>query len=709
MGDAALYPTPIEAAECYASFGWRVAPVSPGLKKPPFNDWPNMATTEHKTIGSWWSGAYQDHGVCIVTGRKSGIWVLDVDVADGKLGAETLRQLLEDHGGGRLPATYVAHTPSGGLHYFFQYPQGRDIFNSASKRLGPGLDVRGEGGQVNAYPTSRDGKAYRWADGRAPWELDADSVPEAPEWLEDMVAQRVLELDESRSAEVNRVLSQDTPSYVADFNQSHTWAGLLDGWTLDGVDGKGEGSWVRPGKDARKGISATTNWNGSDLLYLFSTSIPWLESDRAYDKYGFITFRDYEGDFKRSAEAIGGVTMASTSAKGLDLTLLLPPPALRLVTEVVEELLVVEEPTRFEQAEIPLSSEAFWTAQEEDQEFLIAPFIGRGRAHALFAAAKVGKSYIILQAFAAAAIPGHTSWAETPTEPVKVLYLDYEMTEDDLRDRLETFGYGPQDDFSRFHYIKASMLGADLDTYEGGKALLEQALKWDVDLVVMDTMSRAVSGDENDADTVRKFYQHTGRVLKAHGIAWVRVDHAGKDGAKGQRGSSSKNDDVDVVWKLERTDNGAVLHLTHSRVFWMPQSIALENVEAGNGAITHKRSATGGWPSGTAEAARQWLDLGIPADASRRTAKDMGLKFTAAAFTDIRRYVAELIERQELMALTGSNHLANQSNRFEANSNQGGVFAGLSYKDQRTTLVREDDSNRTNDSDVILPRTVVEP
>jgi hypothetical protein len=675
--------------------------VSPGLKKPPFNDWPNIATTERQTIGSWWTGAYQDHGVCIVTGRKSGIWVLDVDVADGKLGAETLRQLLADHGGDRLPATYVAYTPSGGLHYFFRYPEGRDIFNSASKKLGAGLDVRGEGGQVNAYPTSRGGNAYRWADGRAPWELDADGVPEAPEWLVDMVVQRTPDPARTPSSEINRVLSEDTPSYVSEYNDSHTWPELLAGWTLDGVDGKGECSWVRPGKDPRGGISATTNWNDSDLLYVFSTSIPWLDSDRAYDRYGFVTRRDYDGDFKRAAEAIGGVTMASTAGKGMDLTALLPPPALRLVTEETEELLEVEELSRFEQAEIPLSSESFWTAQEEDQEFLIAPFIGRGRAHALFAAAKVGKSYIILQAFAAAAIPGHTSWAETPAEPVKVLYLDYEMTEDDLRDRLETFGYGPKDDFSHFHYIKASMLGADLDTYEGGKALLEQALKWDVDLVVMDTMSRAVSGDENDADTVRKFYQHTGRVLKAHGIAWVRVDHAGKDGAKGQRGSSSKNDDVDVVWKLERTDSGAVLQLTHSRVFWMPQSIALENVEAGNGAVIHRRSATGGWPSGTSESARQWIDLGIPVEASRRTAKDMGLKFANAAFIDIRRYVRELNERQAMNDLSGPDHPADHTDRSVAISDRGGVSAGLSYKDQRTTPVRGGDANRTGVSGVI--------
>ena len=57
-------------------------------------------------------------------------------------------------------------------------------------------------------------------------------------------------------------------------------------------------------------------------------------------------------------------------------------------------------------------------------------------------------------------MPGHTSWAEVPDEPITILYLDYEMTDDDLRERLEIFGYGPNDDYSRLHYVKASGVGA---------------------------------------------------------------------------------------------------------------------------------------------------------------------------------------------------------------------------------------------------------
>lgn len=439
-----------------------------------------------------------------------------------------------------------------------------------------------------------------------------------------------------------RTVLADRPAWVDEFNRSHNWTQLLEagGWTLAYTDRDGVEHWVRPGKERREGTSATVNYGGSDLLYVWTTSIPWLRSNRAYDKYGFVAHRDHGGDFKAAARALGQVRATTTGWDLFD-----EPPKVDPETGEVED-----NRSRIEQAEMPLSSEAFWNADEDDEDFLIAPFLIPGRAHALYAEAKVGKSYVVLQAVAAASIPGHTSWADVPKEPITVLYLDYEMTESDLRERLEIFGYGPKDDYSRFHYIKASMLGADLDTMEGGLDLLHQAQRWGCDLVVVDTMSRAVSGDENDANTVQDFYRHTGRVLKANGIAWLRIDHAGKAKERGQRGSSGKNDDVDVVWRLDRTDNGAALHLTHSRVFWLDQMVSLANKETDEG-IVHVRSLVEGVPAGVAEKARIWLELGIPLDASRRKAQAAGLACKANLFSHVKRYVNEQAERNALRGL----------------------------------------------------------
>jgi RecA-family ATPase len=98
-------------------------------------------------------------------------------------------------------------------------------------------------------------------------------------------------------------------------------------------------------------------------------------------------------------------------------------------------------------------------------------------------------------------------------------------------------------------------------------------------VVILDTFGRAVDGDENDADTVRAFYRLTGSQLKQRKIAYLRVDHTGKDFAKGARGSSAKNDDVDLIWSMQRTVEGFQLK-SRSRVSWVPAVLNIRRVSA---------------------------------------------------------------------------------------------------------------------------------
>lgn len=103
----------------------------------------------------------------LVTGAKSGVFVLDVDVhkADG---FEALAKL------GPVPPTYTVETPTGGKHHYFLHP-GRHVRTSGGA-LAPGLDIRGDGGFV-VGPGSRhaNGGLYRV--------VDSSPVAPAPDWL----------------------------------------------------------------------------------------------------------------------------------------------------------------------------------------------------------------------------------------------------------------------------------------------------------------------------------------------------------------------------------------------------------------------------------------------------------------------------------------------------------------------------------------------
>lgn len=261
----------------------------------------------------------------------------------------------------------------------------------------------------------------------------------------------------------------------------------------------------------------------------------------------------------------------------------------------------------------------FWDAEQDQDEWLLEPLFAKRRAHALYAGAKTGKSYLILAACAALAT-GKPFLNYPGGEPINVLYVDMEMTMEDLRDRLSEFGYGPDDDLTHLHYALLPSL-PPLDTHEGGQELLEAALAVGAQFVIIDTTSRVISGGENDSDTMRAFYRYTGLPLKQNAIGWMRLDHSGKDSTKGQRGSSSKNDDVDVVIRLERTAAGQKLTATHRRMSWFPEITDIEVKDQG-GTMRFLTGAAS-WPEGTKETADRLNQLGAPLDISIRKATDL--------------------------------------------------------------------------------------
>ncbi len=89
--------------------------------------------------------------LAIRTGAVSGIVVIDIDPAHGGTVARDL-----------MPRTVCVATGSGGWHLYYRHP-GTPILNSQGQ-IGPGLDVRGDGGYVVAPPSIHPAtkRPYRW-------------------------------------------------------------------------------------------------------------------------------------------------------------------------------------------------------------------------------------------------------------------------------------------------------------------------------------------------------------------------------------------------------------------------------------------------------------------------------------------------------------------------------------------------------------------
>lgn len=203
---AATKQTPqLQAALYYAGLGWSVVPahrcfrlddgklacscvagaacISKG--KHPAVAWTTFQQrrASDAEILAWFNGQYADYGVGIITGQISGFFAVDIDQGPGKEGGQTIAnlQLIHDD----LPYTIEAQTGGGGRHVLLRHPGPGRYVPTAKNVLGPGVDVRGDGGFIVAAPSFHEsGRKYLWAQHAHP---RTTTIAEAPEWLLEMV------------------------------------------------------------------------------------------------------------------------------------------------------------------------------------------------------------------------------------------------------------------------------------------------------------------------------------------------------------------------------------------------------------------------------------------------------------------------------------------------------------------------------------------
>jgi len=155
-----------KAAHWYALKGWPVFPVhgirtgrctctkdacsSPG-KHPATGRGFHDATTDPEQIERWWS-EHPDRNIGVATGRESGLLVVDIDPDKG--GEKTLAALEHEYGAFPMTAqTLTGLDGSGGRgrHLYFEHPP--VPIKSGTEVLGPGVDIRADGGYVIAAPS----------------------------------------------------------------------------------------------------------------------------------------------------------------------------------------------------------------------------------------------------------------------------------------------------------------------------------------------------------------------------------------------------------------------------------------------------------------------------------------------------------------------------------------------------------------------------
>lgn len=187
------------AALQYAERGWHVLPIYPAIGATCGCGVPTCATPGKHPIGAlvnrglhnasafsahitnWWT-QWPDANIAIRTGSASNLVVIDLDDRpnDGREGMATWRRLVTAYNYGQSPETVEAITGGGGRHLYFIAPPGVLIVSSKD-HLGPGVEVKAEGGYVVAPPSTHiSGRAYTWEASSHPDDIE---VAPLPDWL----------------------------------------------------------------------------------------------------------------------------------------------------------------------------------------------------------------------------------------------------------------------------------------------------------------------------------------------------------------------------------------------------------------------------------------------------------------------------------------------------------------------------------------------
>lgn len=265
-----------------AAEGFKIVPLPPREKFPRgLSEWQKRATNDVAQIEEWFA-KHPDRGVGWAMGTQpNGLNLagIDVDVAGGKLGFSTMAELRDRFGLREMMRnTTRTETGTGGWHLIVD--TGPVVCTNG--KLGPGVDLRGEGGFLVAPPSIHpNGERYKWS--KAPWDVPPFRVWESfANWMNHPEAE---EGGRSLSARPRPVgvassLSEATPADWARANLRIPDLLVEGGWQYRETKGM-DTFWTRPDKSLRDGHSAVLHDDAPLVVWSTSAPAPFWRAGRS--------------------------------------------------------------------------------------------------------------------------------------------------------------------------------------------------------------------------------------------------------------------------------------------------------------------------------------------------------------------------------------------------------------------------------------------
>lgn len=499
----------LTAALEYAARGWRVFPVKPRGKAPIPSDGFLSGTTSAATIRRWWTQVPDANIGLWLAG--SGLVAVDVDPRNGGTVPDACRE----------PVTWTQATGGGGMHFIYRATPGAEYRGG----LGPGVDIKHKGYVLLA--PSRTTGSY------ALDPLGAEEPVAPPPELEEGMRRPA-----PQAAPEEREVGEEQ------------WAEILG--ALPSIPAEERDTWLRVGMalhstghpDAQ---STWDEWSATTTADNFSPGV----NERTWDAFKPDGALDYRTIFAL-AQVNGWVNpRRGEAARSLFEQTPLPeePEQEEPETEGVRPRLSFEP-----YAEVPLS---------EGADYVVKGLIPRPGVCALYGPPGASKTWTMV-AMSLAVATGEPFLGSHRTRRARVAYLAAESPAS-IRNRfaaMRLFGGGPPD--------------ADLFIVHGGldftdKASIDELVaglkEREVGLVVLDTVSSVMRGEENSSEYALQLIGVSLRISRTCNSSVVLVHHRGKDATRGLRGHSAMLAalDASVLQEYDRDLNAITLTLEKSR------------------------------------------------------------------------------------------------------------------------------------------------
>ena len=438
-----MISTNLNAALAYVKKGWYVFPChsiqdgkcscgfncsSPGKHPRTLNGFKD-ATINEMQISAWWT-QNPDANIGVVTGKISGISVLDIDKDKGGF------QSIKDYD---VPATLYSQTGGGGQHKIFRYDE--KVPTNAGT-LASGIDFRNDGGYILVPPSNHiSGNQYVWCD-------EDSELAFAPTWMKTNGKYKP---------------AAPLPDVITKGQRNNLFASLA-----------GSMNCRHASKEGMKALLMVEN----------KRCQPPMTEDEIEGIVASISRPEYK-----------------------------PAP--------IEILAEKDAPIELVNTDVPLLLNDFLAQDIPSVEYYVTGLMQKKGKSMVSANTNVGKSIFVQNLALSIATGDGLFLNQFECAKAKVLYIDLEMGKSALKDRFEKMA---KDQVVENLYVLYQPSMNLLDEVEQ-KRLEKWIEDTQVNVVILDPLGNAWSGDEKDQVAVSQLTAYFNRLIDKYDIALLIVHH----------------------------------------------------------------------------------------------------------------------------------------------------------------------------------------